>query len=76
MLKLLLRSKDSHNKENVYFPYLLYYSDIFVSDVRSSPPEVFLGKGVLKICSKFTGEHPYRSAISIKLLCIGIGVLL
>ena len=25
---------------------------------RSSPSEVFLGKGVLKICSKFTGEHP------------------
>ena len=25
---------------------------------RSSHPEVFLGKGVLKICSKFTGEHP------------------
>ena len=35
---------------------------------RSSQPEVFLGKGVLKICSKFTGEHPCRSAISIKLL--------
>ena len=34
---------------------------------RSSHPEVFLGKGVLKICSKFTGEHPYRSVISIKL---------
>ena len=34
---------------------------------RSSSPEVFLGKGVLKICSKFTGEHPCRSAISIKL---------
>ena len=29
---------------------------------------VFLGKGVLRICNKFTGEHPYRSAISIKLL--------
>ena len=28
-----------------------------------------LGKGVLKICSKFEGEHPCRSAISIKLLC-------
>ena len=28
---------------------------------------LFLGKGVLKICSKFTGEHPCRSAISIKL---------
>ena len=34
---------------------------------RSSPPEVFLGKGVLKICNRFTGEHPWRSAISIKL---------
>ena len=28
---------------------------------------MFLGKGALKICSKFTGEHPCRSAISIKL---------
>ena len=37
--------------------------------VRSSHSEVFLGKGVLKICSKFTGEHPCRSMISIKLLC-------
>ena len=46
---------------------------LFLSNVlilcRSSPPEVFLGKGVLKICSKFTGEHPCRSLISIKLLC-------
>ena len=30
--------------------------------LRSSHPEVFLGKGVQKICSKFTGEHPCRSA--------------
>ena len=34
---------------------------------RSSHPEVFSVKGVLKICSKLTGEHPCRSAISIKL---------
>ena len=34
---------------------------------RSSHSEVFLGKGVLKIYSKFTGEHPCRSVISIKL---------
>ena len=34
---------------------------------RSNHPEVFLGKGVLKICRKFTVEHPCRSAISIKL---------
>ena len=28
---------------------------------------MFLIKGVLKICSKFTGEHPCRNVISIKL---------
>ena len=39
--------------------------------LRSSHPEVFLRKGVLKKCSKFTAEHPCRSAISIKLLCNG-----
>ena len=32
--------------------------------VRSSRSEVFLVKGVLKICSKSTGEHPCRSVIS------------
>ena len=31
--------------------------------VRSSHPEVFLEKGVLKLCSKFTGEHPCRSML-------------
>ena len=36
--------------------------------IRSSPLEMFLGKGVLKICSKFTGENPCWSVISIKLL--------
>ena len=34
---------------------------------RSSRSEVFLRKGVLKMCFKFTGEHPSQSAISIKL---------
>ena len=34
---------------------------------RNSPPEVLLEKYVLKICSKFTGEHPCLSAISITL---------
>ena len=29
--------------------------------------EVFVGKGVLKISTKFTGEHPFRNVISIKL---------
>ena len=30
---------------------------------------MFLGKDVLKVCSKSTEEHPCRSAISMKLLC-------
>ena len=34
---------------------------------RSSYPEVFLVKGVLKICGKFTGEQPCRNVTSIKL---------
>ena len=29
---------------------------------------MFLGKDVLKICSKLTGGHPCRSMISMKLL--------
>ena len=42
----------------------------------SSHPKVFIGKGVLKICSIFTGEHPCRSVISIKLLCNFIEITL
>ena len=37
--------------------------------VRSSPPEMFLEKAVLKICIKVTGEHPSRSVTSIKFSC-------
>ena len=35
-----------------------------VSRTKRSPPEVFFGKGVLKITRKFTGEHLCKSAIS------------
>ena len=35
--------------------------------IRSSRPKLFLKKDVLKISSKFTGEHPCQSAILIKL---------
>ena len=52
---------------------MIYKSNSF----RSSLPEVFLGKGVLKICSKFTGEHLCRSMISIKFQShFGMGGLL
>ena len=46
-----------------------FFVKFLFSSSRSNRPEVFLGTGVMKICSKFTGEHPCGSAISITLLC-------
>ena len=43
---------------------------------ESSPPELFLGKDLLKIFSKFTVEHPCWSVISIRLLCNFIEIAL
>ena len=37
---------------------------------RSSHPEVFVGKGVLKICSKITREHQYNALIQC--ICIAL----
>ena len=51
----------------MFFLFGGYFTRNLTKNFRSSPPEVFLGKGVLKICSRFTGEHPYRRGISIKL---------
>ena len=50
------------------FPFLPYYQRLLVKD-KSSSSYVFSGKGVLKIWSKFTEEHPCQSVTSIKLLC-------
>ena len=50
-------------------PIYVGFTVLKLSKCRSIHPRVFLGKGVLKICSKLTGGHPCRSAISIKLLC-------
>ena len=44
-------------------------AQIIETDYRSRPPKVILGNGVLKISNKFTEAPPYRSVISIKLLC-------
>ena len=44
---------------------------------RSNRPEVFLGTGVLKICSKFTGKHSCRICKATILKShYGMGVLL
>ena len=48
----------------------------YIRTVRNSPPEVFIQTVVLKICSKFTRAHPYRSVISIKLQSNFIEIIL
>ena len=55
---------------------LISYETWPLWSARSSHREVFFEKCVLKICSKFTGEDPYRSLISIKLLCSFIEITL
>ena len=51
------------------FWFLIYSIWFLVYSFGSSRPEVVLGKGVLKICNKFTGEQLCQIEISIKLLC-------
>ena len=53
--------------ENNFCLHLHHQLILNTGGFRSSPPVVFLVKDVLKKYSKFTGEHPYRSVISIKL---------
>ena len=36
--------------------------------ISSSPPEVFSGKGVLKMCSKLTGEHQFQNVLPLSAL--------
>ena len=34
---------------------------------QKQPSRGFFTKGILKMCSKFAGEHPFRSVISLQL---------
>ena len=58
-----------HFSRNVFLSNYFKVSFMVNWSSRTSHPEVFLRKGVLKICSKSTGKHPCWSVISIKLLC-------
>ena len=60
---------------NIQGDFQIYIS-VPLSGYKSSPSEVFLVKGVLKTCSKFTREHPCRRAILLKLLCNFIEIAL
>ena len=82
-IKIILTSTKKKTSENVhqnivieklYIHPLIFLGPYWVPS-RSSPPELFSWKGVLKICSKFT-EHPCRSVFSKKLLCNFIEITL
>ena len=53
----------------LFFVICVYMRNVFhlIRIIRNSRLELFLGKCFLKICSKFTGKHPCRSATSTKL---------
>ena len=68
MLNLCAKISLGLRLANVPFLYFLKTSENY----RNSHPEVFLVKRCSEICSKFTGEHPCRSVISIKLLLLHI----
>ena len=61
---------------HIYTKFQVTRSTSIKISYRSSPSEVFLQKADLKICNKFKGKHPCRSAISIKLLCNFIEITL
>ena len=54
-------------------PCIFSLSSILKLIFRSSPPEVFLGESVLKMCSKFAGEHSCRRMIEIFFFLFFIG---
>ena len=47
---------------------------VMVLAAEAALPDVFLNKGVLRLCSKFTGEHPYFATLLKS--NFGMGVLL
>ena len=62
-------------------PRFVYFVRVYIDfqyswRFRSSHPELFLLKSVLEKCSKFTGEHPCRSVILIKLQSNFIEIIL
>ena len=54
----------------------LIYWQFNIFPFRRNHPKAFFEQGVLKAWSKFVREHPCRSAISKKLLCIFIEIAL
>ena len=60
---ILNRNASKHTFRLKAFPKFaltLESQRVVINYFRSNRPEVFLGKGFLKPCSKFTAEHPCR----------------
>ena len=74
--ELLLLGNFNYPNINWKKLYVSHTPEHCASKFRSSHPKVFLRVGVQKICCKFTGEHPCRSAISIKLQSNFIDIVL
>ena len=62
--------------KRIFFKKDMFRMEVDPPEDRSNRLEVFLEKGVLKICSRFAGKHPCRSVILIKLLCNFIEIAL
>ena len=69
-VKLLYHATEEPQVKDLFYTKVVNYGILrSVKTYKSSHAEVFLGKGVLKISRKFTGEHSCRSVISMMLLC-------
>ena len=67
-----LHSSKIHTIKNEGIVKQYYTGRQTVDMIRSSRPGVFLGKGVLKICSILTGEQPCGSVKLLKYIYIYI----
>ena len=59
------REVNMYDSETALYRQKWYYRNLVIIELQK--PELFLRKGVLKICSKFTGEYSCRRVISIML---------
>ena len=67
---MLYHATEEPQVKDLFYTKVVNYGILrSVKTYKSSHAEVFLGKGVLKISRKFTGEHSCRSVISMMLLC-------
>ena len=75
MMIIRTRSHKKRRKRSFLIIFAWSVITVFNALYRSSRPEKFVRKGVLKICGKFTGEQSCRKVISIKLLCNFIAII-